>query len=143
MSLGDNIMRVCRTSSRLMARRVARWSDRTYIQLRALRAIAEEGIETQVALAERLMMDAPSVSRLVARLEKDGLVVRREGEDRRCVRLSVTEAASPELAAMARAAEWLDAEVRRHLTEEERATLEALLVKLRHSLHEICIESSD
>ncbi len=136
MSIGDSICALCRASHRLLVRRLARASERPYFQLRALRAVAVEGIENQVGLAERLIIDAPAVSRMVARLEKDGLLTRREGDDRRSVRLAVTDAAAPELEAMAAGLAWLDGELRRHLSLEEQATLQRLLEKVERGMAE-------
>ncbi|MBX5483267.1 MAG: winged helix-turn-helix transcriptional regulator [Myxococcaceae bacterium] len=130
MSVGDQIVRVCRTTNRLLARRISESSQYSYLQLRALRIIDVEGIRTQVALGERLLIDAPSVSRLVDRLEAEGLLVRKRGDDRRSVCLRLTPAGRRELQAMTRALDDFDAQVRRLLTRAEAKTLETLLEKI-------------
>jgi len=61
------------------------------MQLLALRVIDRGEVQAQSALAERLTVDPPAVSRLVERLAEDGLLKRCPGEDRRCVRLEVTK----------------------------------------------------
>ncbi len=106
------------------------------MQLRALRAIALGEGCSQAALAERLTVDAPAVSRLVDRLEADGLLQRGPGGDRRSVCLEVTAAAEPELAMMHEVLQWLDAEVHRHLSAQESAQLQRLLEKLDDGLRE-------
>lgn len=136
MSVADYICRLCRVSHRLLVRRLAQETDRSFVQLRALQVIGREGIETQIALAERLLIDAPSVSRLVARLEREGLVERHEGEDRRSVRLAITDAGLEALTAMTTGLAWLEAETSRHLSDDERDTLERLLAKLHRGMTE-------
>lgn len=89
---------------------------------------------TQATLAEHLLMDAPAVSRMVDRLENDGLVKRCAGENRRCVRLQATEAAKAEVAVLREAAQWVDNVAGRYLTSVEMRELERLLDKLRNGL---------
>lgn len=128
--LGEQIADVYRRMHRVLVKRLGEATPRPWTQLKALRVLAEGGAPTQAALAERLMMDAPSTSRLVARLEADGLLTRGEGDDRRCVRLSVTAAAAAELDATQRCIDELEAHLERYLSEDERRTLQALLDKL-------------
>src|SRR5688572_21512976 len=98
MTLIERLGLLHRTAERLLRRRIAARSDRPFQQFRALRVMRREKIQTQAALAERLLVDAPAASRLVDRLVADGLVRRRVGEDRRCVCLELTPAAARELA---------------------------------------------
>lgn len=134
MNLGENLGRLCRATTRLLNRKIAEQTDRSVLQLRALQAIERENVHTQVALAERLMIDAPSTSRLVDRLEEEGLLKRCEGADRRCVHLTVTSAAASELKAIEFGFKAVDAEVRRHLSAAEVKTLQQLLAKLEAGL---------
>jgi MarR family transcriptional regulator, transcriptional regulator for hemolysin len=134
MTLAEKIGFLCRTVHRQLTRRVATESDRPIQQLRALHAIDREDIRTQAALAERLCVDAPSVSRIVDRLEEDGLLERCEGENRRCVRLELTKEAASDLVAMRRAYAWLDEELRAHLTVKEREAFDHALGKLIEAL---------
>ncbi len=101
------------------------------MQLVALKFIAVEGVRSQATLAERMMVDAPAVSRLVDRLEEDGLVKRCAGEDRRCVRLESTPAGQQELEHLEAAEHSLDEEVQQHLTTSEMRELKRLLEKLQ------------
>ncbi|WP_395804647.1 MarR family winged helix-turn-helix transcriptional regulator [Archangium minus] len=117
-----------------MTRRLSERTSRPFSQLLALKVIAEEDLLTQAALAEHLLMDAPAVSRLVDRLENDGLVKRCAGENRRCVRLQATEAAKAEVAVLREAAQWVDNEAGRYLTPAEMQELNRLLEKLRNGL---------
>ncbi|HEX8434389.1 MarR family winged helix-turn-helix transcriptional regulator [Archangium sp.] len=104
------------------------------MQLVALKFMALEGVRSQAALAERMMVDAPAVSRMVDRLEEDGLVKRCAGEDRRCVRLESTPAGLDELKYLEAAEQALDEEVQQHLTASEMRELKRLLEKLQTGL---------
>ncbi|WP_375758146.1 MarR family winged helix-turn-helix transcriptional regulator [Corallococcus exercitus] len=104
------------------------------MQLLVLKYIGAHGIHSQAAIAERLLVDAPAVSRLVDRLEEDGLVARRAGENRRCVRLEITDAGRKECQALERAAEWVDAQARTYLAPPELEELSRLLDKLQTGL---------
>ena len=75
-------------------------------------------------------MDAPAVSRLVDRLVEDGLMKRCAGEDRRCVRLEVTDAGRKEVSVYHAELERLEGDLRKHLTVQEMKTLRQLLEKV-------------
>ncbi|XXF76184.1 MarR family transcriptional regulator [Myxococcaceae bacterium GXIMD 01537] len=119
---------------RLLSRRLGGRTARPITHLFALKAVAVEGVRSQAALAERLTVDAPQVSRIVDRLVEDGLVRRCAGDDRRCVRLEVTEAAQPELELLRAETLWVEEEASRHLTEAEVRELKRLLDKLQTGL---------
>ena len=104
------------------------------MQLLVLKNIGTHDIHSQAVIAERLLIDAPAVSRLVDRLEEDGLVARRAGENRRCVRLEITDAGRQEIHALERAAEWVDVQARTYLTPPEVQELSRLLDKLQTGL---------
>lgn len=97
MRLGELIGRMHRAAVKRLTVSIAKTSSRSFLELRAIRAIEREDIRTQSALAERLLRDAPAISRLVDRLERDGLIRRTKGEDRRSVRLEVTAAGRREI----------------------------------------------
>ncbi|WP_395857041.1 MarR family winged helix-turn-helix transcriptional regulator [Cystobacter fuscus] len=103
-------------------------------QLVALKVIAQREVHTQAQLAERLLIDAPAASRLVDRLQEDGLVTREAGADRRCVRLQVTNACWPEVEVLEDEARRVDEEVARHLSPEEMSELKRLLDKVHVAL---------
>ncbi len=61
-----------------------------YNVLRILRGAGEEGLPT-LAVRDRLIEEAPGITRLIDKLEGAGFVVRvRSGEDRRTVRCRIT-----------------------------------------------------
>lgn len=130
MTLPEQVSYLRRTLHRLLTRRLSGRTSRPTMQLLALKVIAVEGVRNQAGLAERLLMDAPAVSRLVERLVEDGLVKRCAGEDRRCVRLEVTEAAWPELTVLKEEVRRMEEEMGQHLTAAELSELKRLLDKL-------------
>jgi DNA-binding MarR family transcriptional regulator len=134
MTLAEHVAALRRTLYRRLTRELSRQTSRPFLQLNALRAVLREGITTQAELADRLLVDAPAVSRLVARLEQDGLLRKGAGKDRRSVRLNVTARGRRELAFLERALSSLEADIRRHLTREEYATLGALMQRLHGQL---------
>lgn len=130
MTLPEQVATLRRTIRRLLARRLSGRTSRPFTQLLALKAVAVEDIHGQSALAERLGVDAPAASRLVDRLVEDGLVKRCAGENRRCVRLEVTEAAQAELDILREETLWMEGEAARHLSAKELVELKRLLAKL-------------
>ncbi len=134
MTLPEQVAALRRTLRRLLARRLSGRTSRPFTQLLALKVIGRDGVHGQTALAERLSIDAPAASRLVDRLVEDGLVKRCAGENRRCVRLEVTEAARPGIEALQEEALWAEEEAGRHLTADELRELKRLLDKLQAGL---------
>ena len=134
MTWGEQIGALRRTLHRALVRHVAERSDRPVTQLLALRAISKKQVATQAELAERLLIDAPAASRLVTLLEREGLLERTAGADRRCVCLRVTSAARKEIAVIDEGLSWLDREIGRQLSAEEFASSKALLARLQTGL---------
>lgn len=141
MTLAEQVGAIRRTLYRLLTRRLSVKTRRPFTQLLAMKFIAVRGVRTQAELAERLLVDAPAVSRLVDRLEEEGLVKRCAGEDRRCVRLQVTEASRAEIAVLEEESRRLDEDAARFLTAEEMAELKRLLEKLQAGLSQVASQS--
>jgi DNA-binding MarR family transcriptional regulator len=133
MTLAEQVASLRRTLRRLLSERLGEQTGRPFMQLLALKAIADR-VGSQVALAERLSVDPPAVSRLVDRLEEDGLVMRRAGENRRCVRLELTDKGQGELALLHAGLQWMDGELHKYLAEAEVVELKRLLAKLQDGL---------
>jgi MarR family transcriptional regulator, transcriptional regulator for hemolysin len=134
MTLMVQVARLRRLLVRRLIPRLGEQTSRPFMQLVALKFIAVEGVRSQAALAERMMVDAPAVSRMVDRLEEDGLVKRCAGEDRRCVRLESTPAGLQELKFLEAAEHSLDEELLQHLTASEMSELKRLMEKLQTGL---------
>jgi MarR family transcriptional regulator, transcriptional regulator for hemolysin len=99
-----------------------------------LRAIHQGEVETQSALAERLLIDPPAASRMIARLERDGLLRRSECDDRRRSLLHVTANGRKALRALDEAVAWNDARIRQALSAAEHDQLLVLMAKLQDVL---------
>lgn len=96
-----------------------------------LRLIDRDGVQRPSALAEALELAPPAVSHLLTELEERGLLTRSlDPQDRRRVRLEVTDDGRRLLARAAEA--WNDLNVGQltALTEEEAVTLRDLLRKV-------------
>jgi DNA-binding MarR family transcriptional regulator len=143
MTLAEQVASVRRTIHRMLTRRLSQRTERPFTQMVALKVIDRGEVRSQAALAERLLVDAPAVSRLVDRLVEDGLLKRAAGEDRRCVRLEVTDAGQKEVAVYHAELDRLESDVRKHLTAQEVKTLHQLLKKLQEGLLETGDASSD
>lgn len=134
MTLAEQIGAVRRVLSRSLARHVAQKTTRPLLHLIALRSILRSEVQTQAALAERLLIDAAAASRLVDRLEKEGLVRRCAGINRRCVRLEVTRAAQREVEIIESGLEWLDQQIQQYASPQEIRRTSRLLEKLQEGL---------
>ena len=114
------------------ARRRPAWRRITYQQYNVLRIIQGEGPVGQAAIARRLLVSAPVVTRLAASLVDAGLVSRGPNpEDRRAVRLTLTPAGRRRVTAMRRALLTAAAELLDPLPEERRAAVAAALEELQ------------
>jgi len=135
MTVGEHIGSLRRTLHRALARRLASQTQRPFQQLLALRVVAEGQVHTQADLADRLLVDAPAVSRLVAKLEAEGLLRRLPGKDRRCVKLEATPAARREARVLTQALNWMDGEIRESLTAKEVAEAVKLMGKIQRAFN--------
>lgn len=137
MTIAEQVASTRRAVVRLLTQKVGEHTDRPLMQLLVLKNIGVLGIHSQAQIAERLLIDAPAVSRLVDRLEEDGLVERRAGENRRCVRLEITEAGRREFQVLQNAVDWLDGQARASLPPPEFEELSRLLEKLQTGLFQL------
>lgn len=119
-----------RLSATRLARRLRQESDAglTPSQLSALAAIQHEGPLTLGALADHERVAPPTVTRVVAKLEADGLVQRTaDTDDRRVSRVATTAAGDALLAELRkRKNAWLAARLA-ELDTDQRARLAAAL----------------
>lgn|GEM_PF-931726 len=133
MTFAEHLASLRRSLRRHLTDKLGARTSRPFNQLLALKAISE-GVRKQSALAERLMVDAPAASRLVDRLEEEGLVLRRAGEDRRCFRLELTAAGEHDLAHLLDVLREMDGELEEYLPEPELSELKRLMEKLQVGL---------
>ncbi|MEU0790995.1 MarR family transcriptional regulator [Amycolatopsis sp. NPDC005961] len=105
--------------------------DLTPPQVGLLRLVASRPGQSQQALAKQLGTPATRLVPLVDGLEKRGLIERRRNaEDRRLYALELSEDGRALMGQVARAAASHDRTITAVLTEDERATLHALLTKI-------------
>jgi MarR family transcriptional regulator for hemolysin len=94
------------------------------------------GGPNQTELASRLGLEGPSVVRLVDRLEREGLVERRGGADRRVKTVHTTAKGEALSAEILRVAARMRSELFRDVTAHEIAAAHALLARLHRRLAE-------
>lgn len=82
-------------------------------------------------LSRRMMVTGGNVTGIVDQLEKEGLVERAVGDDRRAFRVRLTRAGARAFAGMARAHEGWIVEILAGLSRREHAELLALLAKVK------------
>jgi len=108
-------------------------SEATYNVLRILRGAGKPGLPSQ-EIGARMVARVPDVTRLVDRLQDEGLVARgRVATDRRIVLVSITPQGLKLLGALDDPATELVKRLLGHLTRQELAELNRLLVKARRS----------
>lgn len=119
-----------RLSATRLARRLRQESDAglTPSQLSALAAIQNEGPLTLGALADHERVAPPTITRVVTKLENDGLVTRSaDPDDRRIHRVATSDAGDALLGELrARKTAWLTARLT-ELDGDQRARLTAAL----------------
>jgi DNA-binding MarR family transcriptional regulator len=119
-----------RLSAARLARRLRQESDAglTPSQLSALAAIENEGPLTLGALADHERVSPPTITRVVTKLEADGLVHRLpDAEDRRVARVQTTDAGDALLAELRkRKNAWLTDRLRELSDDQRRRLADAL-----------------
>lgn len=124
-----------RLSSTRLARRLRQQAGtgHTPSQLSALATVERHGPLTLGTLAEHERVAPPSITKLLAKLEADGLVERAtDPDDRRVQRVSITKAGRDLMAeSRRRKTTWLTARIR-ELPPEEQARLADALDVLDH-----------
>jgi MarR family transcriptional regulator, organic hydroperoxide resistance regulator len=97
----------------------------------------QEGI-TQIELAERLSMNGGTVSEMLQRMEDTQLIVRqRDAEDRRLVRVYLTEAGREKEIDIHRQFQNLEKAIFDGVHPEQRVALRRLLHQLLHNMNQV------
>ncbi len=134
MSIGEQVRFLRRAIYRGLAERLAERSKVPLSRLWVLSALDHHRVESQAELAEILYVDAPTLSRMLAKLEADGLIARQPGEDRRKFRLALTPRGQAEALTVAEALRAIDERLSAELSQEEVVELERLLAKSARAL---------
>lgn len=131
----EAVLNLLRTSDQIENRlgRLFREHGLTNAQYNVLRILRGEGAPLpSLEIADRMIQVAPAITRLVNQLEKDQLVVRnRCPEDRRVVRVELTDNAAKRLAKIDQPLAELEAALMSGLSKSELAELSRLLEKAR------------
>lgn len=99
---------------------------------------AEDGL-TQTQLAERVCVEPPTVSKMLQRMESEGLIERRaDPDDARISRVFLAAASRSIEAAVGASWAGVEAQATAGMTCEERLLLRRLLVQMRENLSRSC-----
>ncbi|MFG6120356.1 MarR family winged helix-turn-helix transcriptional regulator [Thalassobacillus sp. B23F22_16] len=88
------------------------------------------GPMTQTAIWKYLNVEAPTVTRTLSRMEKNGWIKRKQGEDKRERVIEMTDAAKQKFTAVNEAVDQVEKEMAHPLSSEEIQHLQHLLRKL-------------
>jgi MarR family transcriptional regulator for hemolysin len=109
----------------------------TYRQCQVLACLALEGSMSQVALAERMKIEPPTLVRVLDRMERDGLIARDDCPgDRRRKMIRALPKARPVWKRIIACAERVRAKATHGLTAQQLKTLKQLLERVQLNLRE-------
>jgi DNA-binding MarR family transcriptional regulator len=109
----------------------------TIRQWEVLNWLALEGEQTQAELAERMCVEAPTLTGILARMERDGWLERRGcRDDRRCKRISATARAETVWNRMAACGHRVRARATQGLSDDELKSLRSICSRIRRNLSE-------
>ncbi|MBG9444792.1 MAG: MarR family winged helix-turn-helix transcriptional regulator [Bacillota bacterium] len=92
------------------------------------------GPSTQKEISSYLGVEAPTMTRTLARLEKSGWITRTSGKDKREKLISLTDAAIQEYDNWLAAVRSSESNVLQNITEEEISTMIRLMAKMRENM---------
>ncbi|WP_026585266.1 MarR family winged helix-turn-helix transcriptional regulator [Bacillus sp. J33] len=92
------------------------------------------GPSTQKELSSYLGVEAPTMTRTLARLEKAGWIKRTSGQDKREKKISLTDAAINEYDTWLQSVRKSESQVLNNITEEEISTMIRLMAKMRENM---------
>jgi MarR family transcriptional regulator for hemolysin len=90
---------------------------------------------TQVELCKYLGVEAPTITRTLARMEEMGLVIRTEGKDKRERHIKLTEKACEMFPKWREAAESVEVEAVNNISEQELEIFNNVLKKMMRNLN--------
>jgi len=96
--------------------------------------VVGQGTRTMTELSRLLFTENSSMTRLVDRMEKAGLVQRRtDPQDRRTLTISITEAGRKQAAAAKKIVQGVNEDIKAHVSPEELEVLKKVLGRLKRS----------
>jgi MarR family transcriptional regulator for hemolysin len=109
-----------------------------------LHSLEDHEGDFQRALAERLNIEGPTMTRHLDRLERDGSIERRpDPTDRRATRIYATDEGRERLKAMWDVMERGEADLLRGLSADDVDDLERLLMRVRENVHRAANEDAE
>ena len=106
----------------------------TVVQAGMLFLLGQRDGRTMTELSRLLFTENSSMTRLVDRMEKAGLVQRRtDPQDRRTLTISITEAGRKQAAAAKKIVQGVNEDIKAHLSPEELEVLKKVLGRLKRS----------
>lgn len=107
----------------------------TIRQWEVLNWLSLEGELTQADLAERMCVEAPTLTGILCRMERDGWLERRNcNDDRRCKRIRPTEQAEAIWHRIAACGRRVRQQASEGLSQDDLQTLKAICERIRHNL---------
>jgi len=91
------------------------------------------GPMTQTAIWKYLNVEAPTITRTLSRMEKNGWIIRKQGNDKRERIIELTNFAKKEFKYVRKEMDQFETEVLEDLSKEEKEQLKKLLLKLKTS----------
>lgn len=91
------------------------------------------GPMTQTAIWKYLNVEAPTITRTLSRMEKNGWIIRKQGNDKRERIIELTNFAKKEFKYVRKEMDQFETEVLEDLSKEEKEQLKTLLLKLKTS----------
>ena len=107
-------------------------------------ALVKKDGQSQKELCEKMKVKPATITVMIQRMEKRGLVFRRQDkEDKRVSRIFITEAGKNIFKDAIKARENIEAECLKNLTEEEKVILRRILLQIKENLMEVCVKEGN
>ena len=134
-STGHLLANVHHAMRRALDAELARYGDVSSAQWIVVMLLAHETDVTAASLAKRLNYDPGSMTRLLDRLQEKGLLRRvREGDDRRCIRIELTDSGRATAPSMRTAAVNVINQSLTGFSADEHQQVKSLLMRMLENL---------
>src|SRR5699024_6627808 len=95
-----------------------------------LYCLVQFGRMTQTEIKDYLLVEAPTITRTIEKLEQNGWITSTPGKDKRARIITISEAAKTDLKPIIEQGGNMETHLLQHFSTEERATLYHLLQKI-------------
>lgn len=134
--MNQNLLHLLNQQTRLLAKEINnRLSDHGLYssQWSIIFTLNRFGPMTQTAIWKYLNVEAPTITRTLSRMEKNGWIIRKQGNDKRERIIELTNFAKKEFKYVRKEMDQFETEVLEDLSKEEKEQLKTLLLKLKTS----------